>query len=74
VKDQRAGRAELRRLENVVLQQMEHDDMASDNRRDQRAVSERDQIKDSRSPTRPSPRPGPPVLNDGLESLRSGHC
>jgi hypothetical protein len=51
---------------------MEHDDMASDSRTDQHAASERDQIKDMRSSTRPSPRPGP--LNDGLESLRSGHC
>jgi hypothetical protein len=53
---------------------MEQDDMASDNRSDQRAASGRDQIKDSRSPAQPSPRPGPPVLNGGLESLRSGHC
>jgi hypothetical protein len=65
---------ELGCLENVVLQQMEQDDMASDNRSDQRAASGRDQIKDSRSPAQPSPRPGPPVLNGGLESLRSGHC
>jgi hypothetical protein len=40
----------------------------------QHAAPERDQLKDVRSSTRP-PRPsGPPVFNDGLESLRSGHC
>jgi len=46
--------------------------MASDNRRIPHAASERDQVKDSRLPAKPIPRPGP--LNDGLESLRSGHC
>jgi hypothetical protein len=64
---------ELRRLKIVVLQQMEQDGMASDNRGDQRAASARDQVKDSRSPARPAPS-SPPILNDGLESLRSGHC
>jgi hypothetical protein len=48
--------------------------MPSENQRDQRATSEREQHKGSRPPARPSPRPGPPALNDGLEGLRSGHC
>jgi hypothetical protein len=44
--------AELRRLENVVLQQMEQDDMAGKNRDDQAAVPEREQLKDLRPSTR----------------------
>jgi hypothetical protein len=64
---------ELRRPENVVLQQMEQDDMADENS-DQRAATEREQPKDVRSSTRPSPQSGPPVFNDGLESPRSGDC
>jgi hypothetical protein len=35
---------------------------------------EREQSKDVRSPSRPSPQSGPPVFNDGLESPRSGDC
>jgi hypothetical protein len=65
---------ELRGLENVVLQQMEHDDMASENHRDNRTTPERDQLKGSRLPVRPSPPSTSPILNDGLESLRSIHC
>jgi hypothetical protein len=72
--------AELCRLENVALQmekaasqQMEQHDMASENR-DQRTATEREQLKGSRSPTRPSPQSGSPILNDGPELLRSSLC
>jgi hypothetical protein len=68
------ARLELRRGENVVLQQMEQDDMSSDNGSDQRVAPEREQPEDVRPSTRPSPQSGPPVFNDGLESPRSGHC
>jgi hypothetical protein len=52
---------------------MEQDDMA-DQHPDQQATPDRDQPKDVRPSTRPSPQSGPPVFNDGLESPRSGHC
>jgi hypothetical protein len=48
--------------------------MASDHYRDQRAATERTPVKVPSS-TRPSPpQSGPPIFNDGPESLRSSHC
>ena len=64
--------AELRRLQNVVLQQMEHDDMVSDNRSDPR-VAPAPQRKDIHSAPAAS-RSGPPILSEGLEFLRRSHC
>ncbi len=66
--------AELRRLENVVLQQMEQDTVANENHPDQRAGPEREQPKDLRLSTPRSPPRGPRILNDGPELLRSNHC
>jgi hypothetical protein len=66
--------AELHRLENVVLQQMEQDDMANENPRDQGVASEPDQPKESRSPAEMPPQSGPPALDGGLESPRSSNC
>jgi hypothetical protein len=66
--------AELHRLENVVLQQMEHDDMTNEDHRNNRATPERDQIKGSRSPARPTPPSNSPISNDGPELPRSIHC
>ena len=48
--------------------------MADENHSDRRVAPEREQPKDVRPSTRPSPQSGPPVFNDGLESPRSGHC
>jgi hypothetical protein len=53
---------------------MEQDDMASESHEDQREVPKRETIKDLRSSTKPSAPSGPPILNDGPESLRSRHC
>jgi hypothetical protein len=53
---------------------MEQDDMASENNGDQRAVPKRDDIKDTRSSTQPSPPSRPSIVNDGPELLRSSHC
>jgi hypothetical protein len=53
---------------------LEHDDMASDNHGDQRAVSRGETVKDLRAVTRPSPPSNPPSLNNGLELPRSSHC
>jgi hypothetical protein len=47
--------------------------MAIDHHRDQRAASERAPVKVPPS-TRPSPQSGPPLFNDGPESVRSSHC
>jgi hypothetical protein len=47
--------------------------MASDHPGDQRAASERKPINVP-SQARPSPQGGPPLFNDGPESLRSSHC
>jgi hypothetical protein len=57
-----------------VLQHLEKTDMASDHHGDQRAAPERKPLKDSPSSSRPSPQNGPPLFNDGPESLRSSHC
>jgi hypothetical protein len=58
-------------LKIVVLQQLEQDDMVSDNRLVQRPAAEHEPRKD---PTPVSPPSGPPIRNEGLESLRSSHC
>jgi hypothetical protein len=47
--------------------------MAIDHHRDQRAAPEHAPVKAPAS-TRPSPPSGPPLFNDGPESLRSSHC
>jgi hypothetical protein len=64
---------ELGGPENVVLQQLEQDDMASENHGDQRVAPERKPLKDLHSTTR-TPQQGGPPLNDGPELLRSNHC
>jgi hypothetical protein len=53
---------------------MEHGDMASEKRSDQLAVTELENLKDSRLSPRPSPQRGPPISNEGLEVLRSSDC
>jgi hypothetical protein len=63
---------ELRWHDNVVLQQTEHDDMASDNR-PQRAEPSRDPRKGVHS-IPGAPQGGPPNFSGGLELPRSSHC
>jgi hypothetical protein len=70
----RKASVELRRLENVVLQQMGQDTMASENHPDPRTAPERKRPQDSRSSTPPSPPTGPRIVNEGPELLRSKHC
>jgi hypothetical protein len=53
---------------------MEHDDMVSENGRDQQTADQRKQPRDPRSPAPPLPQGGPPLVNDGLEVPRSGDC
>ena len=45
--------------------------MAGEKQRDQSTLPEREQPSDLRSP---APQPGPPILNDGPELLRSSYC
>jgi len=49
------------------------DDMASETRSDQRTAPEHDQCKGLHPSARP-PQGGPPILDRGLESLRSSDC
>jgi hypothetical protein len=63
----------LGRPENVVLQQLEQDNMASENHGDQCLAPERKPSQDLGSTT-PTPQQGGPPLNDGPELLRSNHC
>jgi hypothetical protein len=58
----------------LLCSNLEPDDMANENRTDQRAAPERELPKDLRSSSRPLPQSGPPILNDGLESPRSSDC
>jgi hypothetical protein len=74
MKHRRKSARELRRLENVVLQQLEQDSMASENSPDPRAAPANENPKGLRLSTRPSPQSGPPISNEGLESPRSSHC
>jgi hypothetical protein len=53
---------------------MEHDDMTSENQRDNHTAPERDHLKGSRLPTRPSEPSHSPILNEGPELPRSIHC
>jgi hypothetical protein len=53
---------------------MEQRDMASEERSDQLAAPEPENLKDSRPSLPPSPQSGPPISNDGLEVLRSSDC
>jgi hypothetical protein len=56
------------------MQQMEHDDMADKDSREQQASGRRDPPKNSRSGNRRPPQGAPSILNDGLELIRDSHC
>src|SRR5215204_3314534 len=58
---------------NVVMQQMEHDDMASEDQKE-RPFERPEHVKDSRSgKERPSENPSP-LMSDGPELVRDTHC
>lgn len=60
-------------VENVVMQQMEHDDMASEQHQDKSAENPRKpQDRQSRQPEQPQIQP--PLLSDGPELVRDSHC
>ncbi len=56
------------------MQQMERDDMADKDSREQQASEQRDPPKNSRSGNRRPPQGAPSILNDGLELIRDSHC
>jgi len=59
---------------NVVMQQMEHDDMATEDASNKPAATGRKPPRDQRSPSPQQPQIQPPLLNDGPELLRDSHC
>jgi hypothetical protein len=73
LRDRRLAHAELDPIENVVPQQMEQDDMASETHPDQRQTPEQESRKEWHSPAQP-PQGGPPMLIHGLELPRSSDC
>jgi hypothetical protein len=60
--------------EYVVMQQMERDFMASENTQSKSAVTERKPAGSVRSRPQPAQPSGPPLVHDGLETLRDSHC
>jgi hypothetical protein len=64
---------ELHAYENVVVQQKEHDDMASQPDEDRLKQSEREPRRTSSSAQRSEPIRAP-FLADGLELVRDSHC
>jgi hypothetical protein len=65
---------ELPPLKNVVLQQLEHDDMSTEDASNKPAATGRKPPRDQRSPLPQQPQIQPPLLNDGPELLRDSHC
>jgi hypothetical protein len=56
------------------MQQMEHDVMASENPQSKSTATERKPAGSVRSRPQPSQPSGPPLVHDGLETLRDSHC
>jgi len=60
---------------NVVMQQMEHDDMAREQHQDKSAAKPRKTPADGPlHQTRQPPQIRSPLLGDGLELVRDSHC
>jgi hypothetical protein len=60
-------------LENVVVQQLEHDDMTAE-KASPRRRSEEDVRKPSRNSRGGQEQAVPPFLNEGPEQVRDSHC
>jgi hypothetical protein len=56
------------------MQQMEHDDMATEDASNKPAATGRKPPRDQRSPSPQQPQIQPPLLNDGPELRRDSHC
>jgi hypothetical protein len=56
------------------MQQMEHDVMTSENPQSKSTATERKPAGSVRSRPQPSQPGGPPLVHDGLETLRDSHC
>ena len=59
---------------NVVMQQMEHDDMTSDQYQDKSTTTGRKPPRDRQPPTPQQPQIPSPLSNDGPELVRDSHC
>jgi hypothetical protein len=70
----RNPREERDARENVVMQQMEHDDMASEQHRDESAIAGRKPPGDRQPPSPQQPQIPSPLSSDGPELLRDSHC
>jgi hypothetical protein len=53
---------------------MEHDDMASEHPPEKPAETARKPPRSGRPPAPPSPQTTSPLLNEGPELIRGGHC
>jgi hypothetical protein len=56
------------------MQQLEHDDMASEYSSVKPAATVRKPLGSKRTPSPPLPQIQPPWLNDGPESVRDSNC
>jgi hypothetical protein len=57
------------------MQQMEHDVMANENPQSKPTATERKPAGSVRSRPQPSSQPsGPPLVHEGLETVRDSHC
>jgi len=59
---------------NVVMQQMEHDDMAREQHQDKSSATGQKPPRDRRPPALQQPQIPSPLSNDGLELVRDSHC
>ena len=59
---------------NVVMQQLEHDDMARDQYSDEPTATGRKPPKDRQPPAPQQPQIPSPLSNDGLELIRDSNC
>jgi hypothetical protein len=56
------------------MQQMEHDDMTSDQYQDKSTTTGRKPPRDRQPPTPQQPQIPSPLSNDGPELVRDSHC
>ena len=61
-------------VKNVVMQQMEHDDMADEKHQDKSSANPRKPPRDGQSRQPEQPQIQPPLSNDGPELVRDSHC
>jgi hypothetical protein len=71
------GRSSVREQDGrkyAVRQQMEHDDMTSDQSQDKSATTQRKPSRDRQPSAAEQPQVPSPLSNDGPELVRDSHC